>query len=416
MPYNNVQIETSQLPPLLWQIMTESHLDNKEGRDMDNITIFRLPDVLRKRYERKGRSWDALAKAISEANNGERGVDRRKLKRLCDGEDVYLSVSELLALDQYLRRFNEGLAENTIFYRGENILDSLAESEALTIFIAARYHQELKTETVSRWDMRAVTRFTRTKLAGMHIDIQDVLLWDRIEQIKDDDWIKMLKDDRAKVTIGSPLACPASEYLMARMVNLTPYQKEPLDMDKPLPFYFLFPDESDCPSTFFIQKSEAITLLQKKVREIESIAGNTQEIKESLTKKILEIESLKGDDRAIIVSQDVFISTRVGASYALLVAQRQPPVGQVVMSLCGTYGSTTLGLANVVTKGEINAALPKFDSNKKQPLLVAVIEVITAPRSAGSYGPQEENRRLVSARVVRAPRFFNLSDGRWVEK
>ncbi|MCC6545146.1 MAG: hypothetical protein IT392_11745 [Nitrospirae bacterium] len=60
--------------------------------------------------------------------------------------------------------------------------------------------------------------------------------------------------------------------------------------------------------------------------------------------------------------------------------------------------------------------MPKFDSNKKQPLLVAVIEVITAPRSAGSYGQQEENRRLVSARVVRAPRFFNFSDGKWVEK
>ncbi len=250
----------------------------------------------------------------------------------------------------------------------------------------------------------------------MHIDIQDVLLRDPIDQTKDDDWIKMLKDHKAKVTIGSPLACPASEHLMAGMVNLEPCQKEPLDIERPLPFYFLFPDisESDCPSTFFIQKSEAIQLLQKKVREIESVAGNIQEIKESLTKKIREIESLGGDDRAIIVSQDVFISTRKGASYALLVAQRQPPE-QVVMSLCGTYGSTTLGLANVVTRGEIKAVLPKFDAKENRPLLIAVIEVITEPRPAGSYGQNEENM-LVSASVVPSPRFFNFSDERWIEK
>ncbi len=86
------------------------------------------------------------------------------------------------------------------------------------------------------------------------------------------------------------------------------------------------------------------------------------------------------------------------------------------MSLCGTYGSTTLGLSEDVTRGEINSTLPKSDPNKNQSLPVAVIEVNTAPRPAGSYEQDEENMNLVNARVVRAPRFFNFSDGRWVEK
>ena len=73
--------------------------------------VFRMARVL-KRHKQELKGYSRLANAIREANRGssKNPVDRRKLKRIVDHQDVSLSTRELIALDTYLTRFGEGFA------------------------------------------------------------------------------------------------------------------------------------------------------------------------------------------------------------------------------------------------------------------------------------------------------------------
>jgi hypothetical protein len=367
---------------------------------------FRPIDALKARYEAL-QSWDALSRRIAETsgNKKDRRVDRRKLKALCEGKNVSLSVSELLALNEYLRKFREGLDEKPLFIRQDDILESLAESENLVIFVPAKYHMELRTEAVSRWDMRAVALFPKTKLGGKNIDIQDVLLPRQIERIKENSeaWVGRLSNPEAKICIGSPLACAASEYLISQMVGRTPYTRTPVSNEHPLPLYFIFPDKeiAACPSTFFVNRAEAKALLGKEEGE--------------------KLKKMDENGRGMIVLKKLFISSRIGLSYGVLVAQRQRVHGQVVMSLSGTYGPTTLAIARVIWDHQINATLPPLDERSEyQPILIAVVEAKTEPRAASQAEDgceqYDENRKLVSQKVVMPPQLLYFSDGTWVER
>lgn len=366
---------------------------------------FRLIDAVQSRYDALG-SWEALANNIAKtnANRKDRRVDRRKLKALCNGENVSFSISELRALNEYLRKFREGLDEKPLFIRRDDILESVAESENLVIFVAAKYHAESRTEVVSRWDMRAVTLFPRTKLGGRNIDIQDVLFPKRTERIgqKSEDWIGLLTNQEAKISVGSPLACCATEYMMAQMTGRPPYHHAPIDKTNPLPFYFIFPEEeiAACPSTFFVRREEAKSLLGKE--------------------NAVRLNKLEENRRGMIVLNKLFISSRFGLSYGLLIAARQRPHGQVVMSLSGIYGPTTLAIARVIVRHDVKATLPPLDENSEhQPILITVIEAETEPRAsaAGEASERyEENRKLVGERIVLEPTLLYFSEGRWIER
>lgn len=363
---------------------------------------FRLIDVLNERYRAEG-SWDALAKEIATANHphSKRRVDRRKLKRLCEGaEDVYLSVSELMAINQYLGKFREGLDEKPIFIRQEDLLDSVSEADKVVIFVAARFDKEWKTDVVSRWDTRAIALLNRSKLVGKDIDIHDVLHSKGVKKIKEKsaEWMDRLFDERAKICIGSPIACPASEYLMAHILGRNPYERTAVNQGEQLPFYFVLPEPkiAACPSTFFLSRGEATPLLQEKERDI--------------------LKKMDQDARAMIVQNRLFISTWIGASYGLLLAQRQER-GQVAMVLSGTFGPSTLSIARVLVQHQIKATLPPFNAqHERQPILIAVVEGKTELRESAKSKrdmPEEENRWLDVSRVVMHPELLYFSEGRW---
>ena len=357
---------------------------------------FRLADVLYARYLKEG-SWDSLEKAIAEVNDGDRLLDRRKLKQLCYGKDIKLKISEFKALDKYLRQFDEGLAEKPIFSRQENILDSIRESHGLIFFIAVKYFEDLKTESVSRWDMRGLILLNNTRPVVLPPDIQDVPRGDSVDQIE---WVKKLKKEKAKISIGSPLANSATEYLLAKMVDREPFQKAPLNTKKRLPFYFYFQDikEKECPSTFFLNKEEAKELSKGK-----------EEI----------IDTLVEDQRAVIIGNDLYKGKRKEESYAILVAQREPNE-QAIMVLCGVYGPSTYGLAQIVSRGKITRQLPKLNPKEEiQPILISVVETTIKEEIPPNGNPSKKNQEnlfVSKAEVVRPPKLFHYFDGNWEEE
>lgn len=67
-----------------------------------------LAELLRQLYEgQTTRSWVALETYIRNANDGKTTIDRRKLKRIYDGDEkVSLSIEELRALQIYFYKKN----------------------------------------------------------------------------------------------------------------------------------------------------------------------------------------------------------------------------------------------------------------------------------------------------------------------
>ena len=89
-------------------------------------------------------SFDKLAQEIFRAcqasehpaPNELKPIDRRKLKSLIEGEDVALRISELLALNEFLRPLGEGLSTKPLIQESA-ILPSLSRSERVTMLLGS---------------------------------------------------------------------------------------------------------------------------------------------------------------------------------------------------------------------------------------------------------------------------------------
>lgn len=363
--------------------MQRQRIWTKRCRDMTSAKFeeplnLQLGEVLA-RHQAKLKSWNALAERIRRANHGESGVDRRKLQRLCTGDkSVSLTIFELEAIDRYLVGYNEGLAEHPVFIRNEDLLDSISQSSAINFFLAAKYNQELKTEVLSRWDVRCITCVIRPKLARI-----DVNVWD---QFLAEDWDELVEQARggAKIAVGSPFVATgsASERLMERMLDL------PSGEDVPRPFYFTSGGASEAPQSDFIRTTSA--------------SGS--------------------DSRGIHVLGNTFISKRGSKEYGLLLAQRDAREQQVHVVLGGTTGPSTYALAEALQRGMANMRLPPAGDDIKPPILVAVfaanLVARALPKATSRWSIQRETRELQHVEVVLKPTLlhFDPHQEQWHER
>lgn len=365
---------------------------------MSENNRFRLADVLKQRYEKRG-SWEAVSNAISAANKNKQSVDRRKLKRLCEDNDesVTFTVKELRALDQYLRPLNEGLGEKPIFIREESITDSILESDGLRFIVAAKYHEDIGTEAVSRWDMKAVTRLIKSQLgSSLEISVKDIA---EVKKFDTSSGHKQYFANEQKIishiTVGSPLANPASDAYLSIMLNVEPFKHLHPDPKRLLPFYFYYPRaRKEFPSAFLPNEEE-----------VKKIIGD-EEFSRNFTSP---------ETRGIIVGEDVYTDNVLGGNHALLVAQREEPFGSIRLILSGITGPATLGLSKMIANDQITMRVPDLDKKQKhQPILVAVIEVDIVRAEPPSNN--EDNRELVGRRIVKEPHILEYINGRWRTK
>ena len=82
------------------------------GRTMERWPKLRMAKVLGDQKKKSG-SFVKLEEDIQRAS--EIKVDRRKLKKIVAGDNVSLSLKELVGLDAYLSRLGQGLAETPLF-------------------------------------------------------------------------------------------------------------------------------------------------------------------------------------------------------------------------------------------------------------------------------------------------------------
>ncbi len=202
--------------------------------------VLRFAKVLEKKKDELG-SFVALAREIEKSGNQNYPrLDRRKLTRIVSGEDVSLSVSELMALDSYLAPLGEGLAEKPLFEEPW-LMSGLLEKDSVLMLLGSYPRSKDRRNDLSRWDVWAMAKLIRgiekmKPTTRIHID--DVLNKEKtpVGELKES-LTPVLKRNASICCIGSPRACLAAELMLAEMFEVEPFVK-PKALSSP--FYLIW--------------------------------------------------------------------------------------------------------------------------------------------------------------------------------
>lgn len=362
----------------------------------------RLSEILSAKYKELG-SFDALAKAIIKAAGGT-GVDRRKLQKLVGlagkdlemgdlagaAEDVNLRISELMALNAYLSPMGAGLAARPIFDQ-PSILATLAERSEVVFMFGAQPNEERQNIEVSVWDVRCqgeILNSVNSYQANISITMEDVMY--RAPEKKGGPeiggWEKWFTDvhDASIVCIGSPRACRASEFMLAKMFNVE-YFAETTREEERLPFLFIWARETDKFGSRFAGDAESIERLDK------ALAASIR----------MDPKTTMG----LRVDGTVHASRGQGSrwkDYGIIAAQRRSS-GQLWLVLCGLSGPTTYAAAKAAKSlADIIPPNPVGEDSKVQWAVVkSVIEKTPMPGDA---------RKVVGQEIIGEPKLWSPGD------
>jgi len=381
---------------------------------MSNEVVFQLGEMLCKEldsYHGQVLSFYNAIRIVNEAEhvrNGSEGkanrFDYRKLVRYFKNrsdDSFKFSISELRALDCYFTQQQQSLCDLPIFQRSKSALNYLAESSDITFAVATRFVAAARTETISRWDMRAMKLlFNNGIFEDTRTEVEDVFHhapnFDH-DVIRKESWNAIFdKPDSSIVAFGSPFACHATERALALMFGTEPYLAlDPeIDRNRRLPLYFAWPKLKD----------------RQNVKTSRFLIGR-RDIPKLFAKDSPVVEQFGNCDRGIIVGDNWYASEPIGESYGLFIAQRQNAT-RVYATIIGAYGPNTYAVSKCLAEERVIGMLPAYsDLPPRQPVLIAVVKTQTAVRTRSST--KRESRVISSSRVIRTELWELDSNNGW---
>jgi len=258
-------------------------------------------------------------------------VDDEKIKRLVERKDgnVSLTLNEIVALERFFSQQGEGANQKGFFER--NMLDPIAHSGRVCFILGAAKDGDGVFNVVRRWDTQALAEII-TVLTSEHgrleVEVKDEVrdgahVNSRLDEQVWHQYLHRKQTASSLISIGSPLANPASECILAAMCCVQPFVRPKQE----LPFYFVWPSQvtPPFPSAF------ALT-----VSELEN-------------RHMAAAKWVKETQRGLLYlpRDKTYLSTRLkenGKAHALLVGQRRVN-GQVLLVVAGVSGPGTLGAA-----------------------------------------------------------------------
>lgn len=315
-------------------------------------------------------SYRWLENAIEAANpNDEKWrIDDDKLKRIVTRSDgnVSLTLNEITALDRFFAQLGEGSNKKGLFER--SILEPVSHFGKVCFILGASPDRDEVTNVVRRWDSQAMAEIVAAlthERERIRVEVRDVLrnAADQDTSVGGQPWYKHLfypqDDSPSLISIGSPLANPASEWMLAKMFSLKPFQKTFTE----LPFHFVWPPRVNAPypSSFAMD-----------VRMLESMSRND-------AKKVVEDERgllrVRANMRDGKVYETFHPSTRLqqsGKAPAIIVAQQRRN-GQILIMVAGVSGPGTLAAARYLATAE-TYSLPEPEGAHDGNLWIGVVE------------------------------------------
>src|SRR5262249_24426602 len=137
-------------------------------------------DILDAEYRLCGKNYLLLAKRIEEAN-GKRSrfrIDRRKLALARRTRQVGFTVTELQALETYLRHHHRPWSIARLFHQA-SLPEALAEKGKVVFLLGTRSFPGIGTINLSWWDVHAMAealRALQVASPGVDFSCEDVLV------------------------------------------------------------------------------------------------------------------------------------------------------------------------------------------------------------------------------------------------
>jgi hypothetical protein len=349
----------------------------------------RIVSLIRKE-KAKQVNFHRLATAINIANNvaktGYR-VNHQTLKKIAEApESIGLRLGTIRALDTYFSTIGHSLADKPLLEK-LGIIESLVEARSMTFLLGSRPRRAERRHDLSRWDTRSLAEILSESCKfDVHVkyNIADVLLRPAInaDLAKKERWHDLLADeDRSLISIGSPLACLASEVMLARMFGVTPFQTPDLSLAdrQRLPFYYAWPP--------------------KRTRKFRSaFALDVRQLEKFDRRKAQALHNNR--IAAFVLGSEVLPVKMEGKQwemYGVVAAQRRGKQS-VWLVVSGLSGPATYGAA-VFTK-EIMAELPWKNGHAAPVLWVPVKASIVADKALGDIG---DNREMLKVEALTPP-------------
>lgn len=353
---------------------------------MANLTIedLRIRRVLKEKLG-EPENYSKLEESIRAANGGKRGMDRRKLKRLVEGQDLPMRISDFLWLDAYLVRFGEGLAARAMFEQPD-VMTSLSEASGVAFLFGAYPRTDGRRTDVSIWDVRAaaeVGRGVNECRGSAHIEIEDVMspvVGDASQgddEHSPDGWQNGAYDNRALVCVGSPKACRATEWMLAAMFEQDPHLA-PRRGETGLPFHFIWCKGALGEASRFADLGETIRAEQPKLAA-------------RLEKGDFRVAALRTSKALYTVEQESTVGAR-WTDYGVIAVQRRARDG-IWVALCGLSGPATFAAARVLRRFAANVPSQER-TGSHSPIMWAVVKA-----EVELTGQPGDNRAVISESV-----------------
>jgi hypothetical protein len=368
-----------------------SHPDSPGRRDI-RLSLMILEAV----HEEK--SFEALKNAINAAA-GERGVkgrvDYRTLKKIVETpEKVNFSVGLMEALDAYFARKGKSLKDVPFFVK-PSVVDCLLERRKLCFLLGAKERAAHRND-LSRWDTRSLALLLSAACKSndrIEYELEDVVYKPKpaggVLDVVNDGWYKLLQDDsHSVISFGSPRASPASEYMLATMFSVTPYERPayPFGLDRRPPFAYAWLRRGEQPThSAFALDARQVDLMSRSPRT----------------------SSGKGDYLGFFLDGQLFDIPTDGhqwTMYGVIAAQRRP-AGNVWLVISGISGPATFAAARLVR--EIGAEVPWPRAGRHPVLWVPIRADITAPNPTPRSG---DVREVVAQELIGDLREWPVTD------
>jgi hypothetical protein len=309
-----------------------------------------------------------LEQGIQQANppRPEWVVDDEKLAELMTRTDgkVRLTVNQIIALDRFFSQFGEGIQEQGLFER--SILEPAAHAGSVRFVLGSSSDRDELWNVVRRWDSQAMAEILRevTQInARVKIEIADVIR-NGADKPPHYPYKESRSAGRSIIAIGSPLANPYSETLLAEMIGVPAFGRAAVT-NTALPFQFIWAAMAKPPyhSTFAVKAKDQV--LKRVRRQIKGYQQNHGVL----------LANLPNQKEPHKLQERFYESVRLqesGPAPGVIVAQ-QRATGEVYMVVAGVSGPGTYAAAKYLASHR-TYSLPQRQLNKHGKVLVLYVQ------------------------------------------
>jgi hypothetical protein len=286
-----------------------------------------------------------------------------------------------------------------------SLMDALHGEKAITIFYPSGFLAPASTEGASRYDVRAFEALMRTpEISSLRVSLQDVFHHGtdyssprKLEKkIREEAWYERVRERNAFISIGSPFSCYATEKLLCRMFELTPFKRYEYREENRLPFYLYWPDNSGTSHSAF-----AVTR-----KELEDHYPD-------------QFAALGPNTRAVLIGDKLHPAPPEGESLNLVIAQYW--LSHLRLVLLGIYAPATLAIAECLADRLITEPLGPYrfrthrpkGKNDIQPILINQIQTTITQAQSRTRAKATRDMREVADKKVLSWQRWQVVNGRY---